>query len=329
MNLTCAQCSKTQQINDDVVYQVYRKKLLCTGCGAAIAIEPAILDDKALNAFDSGDALRQEVVGNLKKLYPMPHILIKARGLLTGEENFKELEHLLNTDPALAGRVLKVANSSFYGMSGKVSSIQMAATVLGSDTLLQIITLLGHSKMLGRNLKGYGREAGNLWKHSLAVAICAKLIEEIFHPRNGEDAFLAGLMHDAGKIILDDYVLERQPLFKRYRMLTRTHITDAETKIMEFTHADIGCELCRKWNLPENLAEAIKYHHTPAKSGGNRLAYILNLANHMAKDITLAPEEPSPHPVEALAFLSVTEISLKELARKAAEAFEYLEEDTY
>ncbi|BCS95153.1 hypothetical protein DSLASN_07850 [Desulfoluna limicola] len=329
MNLTCAQCSKAHQINDDVVYQIYQKKLLCTGCGAAIAIEPAILNEEELNAFSSGDALRQEVVNNLQKLYPMPHILIKARSLLTGEENFKELEHLLNTDPALAGRVLKVANSSFYGMSGKVSSIQMAATVLGSNTLLQIITLLGQSKMLGRNLKGYRREAGNLWKHSLAVAICAKLIEEIFQPRNGEDAFLAGLMHDAGKIILDDYVLERQPLFKRYRMLTRAHITAAETKILEFTHADIGCELCRKWNLPENLATAIRYHHSPAESGGNRLAYILNLANHMAKDITLAPEEPSTLPAEALEFLSVTEIGLKELSRKAAEAFEYLEEDTY
>jgi len=329
MNITCSQCSKNYWISDDVVYQICHKKLLCTDCGEVIPIESWILDEDELHAFSSGDALKKDVVDNLKKLYPMPHVLLKARTLITGRDNFKSLENLLNTDPALAGRVLKIANSAYYGLSGKVSSIQMAATVLGSDTLLQIITLLGHSKMLGRDLQGYSQEAGNLWKHSLAVAICAKLIEETFNPRNGEDAFLAGLMHDAGKIILDSYLLERQPLFKRYKELTRAPITDAEARILEFTHADIGCELCRKWNLPDPLATAIKYHHTPAESGGNRLAYILNLANHMAKEITLGREEPSALPDEALEFLSVTEIGLTDLARKAAEAFEYLEEDTY
>jgi len=329
MKITCSQCSKTYQISDDLVYQIYHIQLICTDCGNAISIEPLILDEDELHSYASGTALRQEVVKNLKKLYPMPHILLKARKLLADRKSFKELEHLLNTDPALAGRVLKIANSAYYGMSGKVASIQMATTVLGTDTLLQIITMVGHSKMLGRALKGYGQDSGDLWKHSLAVAICARLIEETLHARNGDDAFLAGLMHDAGKIILDSYVLDRQTLFKRYTHLTHASMTATEEKIMEFTHADIGGELCRKWNLPESMATAIQHHHNPTASGGNRLAYILNLADHMAKEISPASTPPSGPIAEALKFLSIQEIALKDLARKAEDALESLEEDTY
>ena len=329
MQLTCPQCAKSFQISDDMVYQIYTKKLLCTECGNAIAIESSILDEHELTRFSSGDALKKDVVDNLKKLYPMPHILLKARTLISGKKNFESLEKLLNTDPAIAGRVLKIANASYYGIQGKVSSIQMAATVLGSDTLLQIITLVGHSKMLGRSLDGYGLESGDLWKHSLAVAICARFIEEAIQHQDGDDAFFAGLMHDAGKIILDDYLLERDHLFQRYLELTRATMTMAEARIFEFSHADIGCELCLRWNLPQTMAEAIKYHHNPSQSGGNRLAYVLNLADHMARGIASPTEAAGPFPDAALAFLPISEVGLTELTRKAEEALEYLEEETY
>ena len=329
MRITCSKCFKNYQIKDELVYQIYRKKLLCTDCGQAIAIEPAILDDEALHSFSSGNSLKEAVVKNLKKLYPMPHILLKARNLITGKKSFKSLENLLNTDPALAGRVLKIANSAYYGMSGKVSSIQMAATVLGSDTLLQIITLVGHSKMLGRSLEGYGLSSGDSWKHSLAVAICARLVQGTIQHQHGDDAFFAGLMHDAGKIILDNYILERRGLFKRYTALTRVSMTTAEAKILEFTHADIGCELCLKWNLPPAMAEAIKYHHTPSASGNNQGAYILHIADHMAHTITDTQKKERPLPTEALKYLPITEIGMKDLMRKAEEALENLEEDTY
>ncbi|WP_300668274.1 HDOD domain-containing protein [Desulfoluna sp.] len=329
MKITCPKCTKAYRLNDDLVYQICHEKILCTECGHSISVEPQILNEEELHTFSSGEALKQEVVNNLKKLYPMPHILFKAKAMLSGRENFKELEHLFNTDPALAGRVLKIANSAYYGLSGKVSSIQMAATVLGSKTLLQIITLIGHSKMLGRSLPGYGLDSGLLWKHSLAVAICSRLIEETLHAQDGDDAFLAGLMHDAGKIILDTYVLERQPLFRRYVDLTRSSMTVSEKKILEFTHADIGSALCRKWNLPETMATAIQYHHTPAASGSNRLAYILNLADHMAKEIDAPQKAASKPSQDALRFLPITEIGLRDLTRKASEALESLEEDTY
>ena len=183
--------------------------------------------------------------------------------------------------------------------------------------------------MLGRSLAGYGLNAGDLWMHSLAVATCSKLIEETIYTKDGDDAFFAGLMHDSGKIILDTYILERRHIFKRFIDLTHVSMNAAEKKILEFDHADIGYELCRRWNLPETITTAIKYHHTPGASGGNRLAYIINLADHMAKEITASPKKLPKPPIDALKFLSMTEIGLKDLLRKAEEAIEALEETTY
>lgn len=329
MKIQCTGCTRVYEFNDDIVHKVYRKRLVCTTCKSETSIESALLDKESMSRLAFGEPLKQDVLGNLKKLCPTPHVLVKVRALLTGEGNFKELESLLNADPALAGRVLKVANSSYYGMRGKVSSLQLAASLLGSDTLLQIITLVANSKMLGRSLPGYGQNSGDLWKHSLAVAVCAQIVEETLHPQEGEDAFFAGLMHDAGKIILDTYVLERKAHFTRYTELTRASMNTAEMRILGFNHADIGYELCRKWNLPEPLGTAIKHHHSPTDFGANRLAYILNLADHMARSIAAEPTDPLEPPLDALHFLPISEIELTYLNTKAEEALERLEEETY
>ncbi|SCY29426.1 HDOD domain-containing protein [Desulfoluna spongiiphila] len=329
MKIQCPACAKAYRIKDEIVHKVHNKTAKCTQCGQLIPIAHFILDKEALAPFATGEALRQEVVGNLKKLYPMPHILLKARKLLAGDGNFDELGSLLNTDPALASRVLKVANSAYYGMSGKVSSLHMAATVLGSGTLMQILLLVGNAKALGQSLNGYGLGSGELWRHSLAVAVCSGLIEKKLHASDGEEAFFAGLMHDSGKIILDSYVLERKPLFTRYEALTREPLYAVEKKILGLTHGDIGFELCRKWNLPDHMATAIRDHHTPGASGGNKLAYVIQLANHMADRALGSTAKTPPLPSDALTCLHMTATEVEGLITEALTAVETMEEDTY
>jgi len=329
MKIQCTGCSKAYRINDDLVYKIHNKKVICTDCGRLIPVERFIIDRDELNQFASGDALKQEVVKNLKKLYPMPHILLKARNLLAGNGNFDELGSLLNTDPALASRVLKVANSAYYGMSGKVSSLHMAATVLGSGTLLQILLLVGNAKALGRSLEGYGLSSGELWRHALAVAVCSGLIEKKLHANDGEDAFFAGLMHDAGKIILDAYVLERKHLFTHYAKLTREPLYAVEKRILGLTHGDIGYELCRKWNLPDHMATAIRDHHTPGASGDNKLAFVIQLANHMAGQTLGRAAKKTAPPLEALQCLHMSEAEVEALITEAYTAVETMEEETY
>ena len=134
----------------------------------------------------------------------MPQVVIKAQELLADPHSSpKEVAGLLEIDQSIATKVLKMANSSFYGLSGKISSIQHAALVLGYHTLNEIITMAGTKKMLGRKLPGYGFESEDLWRHSLSVGLGAKIIAADKNPDLAFVAHTAGIIHDIGKLILE------------------------------------------------------------------------------------------------------------------------------
>jgi len=119
--------------------------------------------------------------------------------------DIKGVASLIETDQAIAIKVLKLANSAYYGFSGKVSSIQNAFVVLGYKTLVQILSIASFSTFMGKNLPGYGFESEDFRRHSLAVALSSKVIAEKIDPSLANEAHTAGLIHDIGKIILDKY----------------------------------------------------------------------------------------------------------------------------
>lgn len=337
MRLSCNQCSNEYVISDRLIYDL---RFLaetkgdipkCKVCKMPIELKslPELFQGEEKTLL-RGERLNADVVRNLKKLYPMPHVTYKARKIIkSSRAGFEEIGGILKADPALAGRVLKVANSAYYGMSGKISSIHHAATLLGSDTLIQIITLVGNSKMLGTSLQGYNISSDDLWKHSLTAAVCANVLSVKRSSDDEEDSFLAGLMHDSGKIILDSYVLQREKIFHRYLEVAKVSIQKAEQVILGFDHAHTGYELCLKWNLPENLSIGIKYHHNPFVSGGNKLAYILYIADYMAKMPNQEDDAERSSINRALQFLGFSGNELGALLEEGVNAVEALEEDTY
>jgi HD-like signal output (HDOD) protein len=213
----------------------------------------------------------------------MPQAAYKAREVLGNPtSSFKDLAIVFVTDQAMATRVLKLANSAYYGLSKRVSSIQQASVVLGYKTLAELVTLASTSKLMGETLKGYGLEAGGLWKHSLAVAFGARLIAQKNNPKLSDDVFAAGLIHDAGKLVLDEYVCERKQAFEDFTAGGDQSFLTAEKEILGVDHGEIASEVCQKWNIPEHLAIAIRYHHYPSQSQGNELAYLLHVADAIA-----------------------------------------------
>lgn len=334
MKLPCSSCSGSVTIDDRYMYdlKVYAERLKCKKCNSPLNLKgvPKLLQGRERD-FLSGKELIEDVGKNLKRLYPMPHVTYKARKLINSEKvGFQQISNILKTDPALAARILKVANSSYYGMRGEISSLHHASTLLGAKTLIQIITLVSQSRALGKSLYGYGIQSGDMWKHSLQSAVCANILSVKSSTEDEEDSFFAGLMHDSGKIILDQYVQEREKVFKRYMITAQTGFLKAEQRILGFDHAYTGYELCQKWNLPEKLAHAIRYHHNPFASGGNRLAYILYIANYMARISDDEEDEWDQNRiVDALSFLGFSHSDLSGLMEEAFNAVEALEEDTY
>jgi HD-like signal output (HDOD) protein len=123
----------------------------------------------------------------------------------------------------------------------------------------------------------------DLWEHSLAVALGSKIIAGKKNTKLVEDAFIAGLLHDAGKIILDPYIMERKKAFNKLLKDEKPVFIEAEKQILGFDHAEVMSRATRFWRYPETQSTAIRYHHYPLRSGNNELAFIVYLANVAAK----------------------------------------------
>ncbi len=291
MKVECPTCKKVYNIPDDRLKMKKTISFPCPACKGIIDIDLRPNEQKEKKAKESektqmidGDALKKEIIKKMKNLAPMPQVVSKAREVMANpNSSFKDIGQVLETDLAITARVLKMANSAYYGLSGTVSSIHQASVVLGFETLGEVITVAGSSKLLGKTLKGYRMKSGFLWHHSLAVAVGSRIIAGKRNPKIENDAFSAGLIHDAGMLVLDKYILDRKKVFEDFMKDGITTFLTAEKEIFKFDHADIAFELCKKWNIPEDQANAIKYHHIPSESDENELAYILYLADAMAK----------------------------------------------
>jgi HD-like signal output (HDOD) protein len=230
-------------------------------------------------------SLKSKILRSLVELPPMPNIILKAREIMEDPgSSLKDLSGVIEHDQAIVARVLALANSAYYGLSGLVSSIQHASILLGQKTLGELITIAASSRLLSKKLKGYQLNPGDLWKHSLAVALGSRIIAEKKNVELAEDAFIAGLLHDAGKIILDPYVLERKKEFKKLQKTANKGFIEAEKEILGFDHAEVMSRAARFWRYPEAQSTAIRYHHYPMRSGNSVLAYIVYLADFAAKE---------------------------------------------
>ena len=227
--------------------------------------------------------MMQKILAKVDELPPMPEVVFKAQTFLANpDSSVKELAALLETDQAIATQVLKMANSAFYGMSGRVSSIQHSALVLGYKNLGEIISVAGAQRSLEKKLPGYGLESEDLWRHSLSVALGSKIIASRRNPDLEMVAHTAGLVHDVGKIILDPFVLEKKEAFDSFLLQEQQTYLNAEQQILGFDHAEIAAEVCKKWSIPEVISSAIRYHHSPSSSLEVELADILHMADYIS-----------------------------------------------
>jgi HD-like signal output (HDOD) protein len=291
MKAICSNCKKEFNIPDERLPKGKKIAFPCPSCKALIELdlrevrsaEDAALSGTGQSDLLKGEALKKKILRNVKDLPPMPQTVFKAREIIADpKSDFKELAVLFETDQAIAAKILKLANSPYYGMGGKVSSIQRASVILGHKTLGEIIAMGGASCLLGERLDGYGLDAGALWKHSLAVAFGSRIIAQKVDPSLLNDAFTSGLIHDTGKLILDKYIIERWDKFESFMAGGNESFLSAEKAVLEFDHAEAAFEVCKEWNIPKALTIAIRYHHFPSRSNDSILAYIVHVADAIA-----------------------------------------------
>ena len=349
MRIECPKCRGISTISSDLI--VTGKRALeqtCFKCKAGILIELTLpsaakqdnqfseLADESPTRLTSPLAeteentkilsLKSKILRSLVELPPMPNIILKAREIMEDPgSSLKELSGVIEHDQAIVARVLALANSAYYGLSGLVSSIQHASILLGQKTLGELITIAASSRLLSKKLKGYQLDPGDLWKHSLAVALGSRIIAEKKDTDLVEDAFIAGLLHDAGKIILDPYVLEREKQFKKIKKAAEKTFIEAEKEILGFDHAEVMSRAARFWRYPDTQTTAIRYHHYPLRSGNSQLAFMVHLADFAAKEAGFKSQDTASSSEIDPQTLKILGLKEKDISTISAEIVESVE----
>ncbi len=291
MIIACPHCKKRYSISDEGIEKIRDRAVIpCSACkgdmrSSVPAGQPAgtTPSSPAAEKSSDGDSLKSRLAQALKDLPPMPQAFDQARGLMADvHAKPADVAHVLETHPAVSARVLRLVGMALYGDAESVSSIQQAVTALDMKTLNEFIILACASGLLSRELNGYGLKAWDLWRHSLGVAYCVRELASRMNPDMAEEAFLAGLFHDCGKLILDSCVEDRIESILPLVYEEKQSFQIIERQVLGFEHPQVAADVCVKWRLPKSLIVAIALHHTPSRFEHNPLACILHAADAIA-----------------------------------------------
>lgn len=176
----------------------------------------------------------------------------------------RQIAQLVSTDQALTAKILKVANSAFYGFSREIATVQLAIVVLGIEMVKNIGLSVAVLKRFSEGKEHPLFDRQRFWAHSIGCGVAARMLALKFKDRRiADEAFVAGVLHDIGKLILIEYFHEEFSEVLEKAESEGLAIVDAEEQVLGVSHADVGAWLAEKWNLPQSLVHAIAYHHRP------------------------------------------------------------------
>jgi putative nucleotidyltransferase with HDIG domain len=206
----------------------------------------------------------QELIGEEDEIvYSLPTIYVELQKALSDpNKTFQELGDIISFDTALSARLLKIVNSPFYGFPSEIDTISHAISIIGRAQL----TDLALATLVIYQFDGIPNEMFNMekfWRHSVACGVAARSIADFRGDKNAERFYLAGILHDIGRLVL----YKKKPDMARdafYRSKERKeNICLSERELMGFDHATVGRELLKAWKLPPRLVEAVGCHHQP------------------------------------------------------------------
>ncbi len=205
----------------------------------------------------------RELVSGAVEIAALPEIFLKVNEMIDSpRHSAADIGHIISHDTALSARLLKIANSVFYGFPSQIDTISRAITVIGTRELRDLI--LATSVM--RTFKGLPNDLVTMedfWRHSICCGLAARALAAHRGEQLVERFFVAGLLHDIGSLL----VYRKIPELAREALLRAQHndvpLYRAEQEVMGFDHAAVGVEILRKWKLPENLQESTEFHHSP------------------------------------------------------------------
>ena len=187
--------------------------------------------------------------------------------------NIQTLAELISTDQSLTARILKSANSVYYGLAREISTVDTAIVVMGRNAVKEIglsLSVIDAFKNIG-SLNRF--DIQKYWEHSVAVATEAMNIAKKQCPDKAGELYVAGLLHDIGKMILIQHVPNDFYSVLDYMEEKNVPYFEAEEEVLGITHAEIGYIIAERWNLPPNLCMTIRHHHSPDSAPKEFMTY--------------------------------------------------------
>ncbi|NLW30178.1 MAG: HDOD domain-containing protein [Fibrobacter sp.] len=206
-----------------------------------------------------------EVIENkLESIENLPSLPIVLRQLqkviYNPNSSMPQIAAIVAKDPALASRAIRLVNSAFYGLSKRVTSIPNAIIILGLNTLNSLMIGLTVIKFF-KNSKQAGFDQQKFWEHCFGTALISKHLADAGGKKIDDDVFVAGLLHDAGRLVLDQYLHDDFMEAVYMTKSTSKTLSECEKEVIGFDHSEAGAWLSAKWGLPEIFSVTMGYHH--------------------------------------------------------------------
>jgi putative nucleotidyltransferase with HDIG domain len=194
--------------------------------------------------------------------------------------NLNSIGDAIQKDPDLTARLLRLANSPFFGFANRLSTVAEAVSLLG---IQQIEDMIVASSVL-EQFKGVPEQLVNMdsfWRHSLAVGICARLLAMERRLPKPDKFFVAGLLHDVGRLVLFSQATDQAKKVFECSQAEKILLRDAEKKVLGYDHQQIAAELLQSWSYPNALVQAVAFHHAPGSSVAKLDASVVHVADHL------------------------------------------------
>ena len=230
----------------------------------------------------------EKIVQMTGDLPTMPHVAsLVMQKVADPNATARDLHEIISQDQAMTARILKIANSPFYGSARKVSQLTNAIVVMGFNAIRSLVM----ASALNDFLKSYGLIEKLLWEHSMGCAALSKKIARLVRFSNIEEAFLAGLMHDIGKVVINLKLPDKmREVVQEVYYSPELTFARVEQEILGFDHAQVGRLVAGKWRFTDEMEEAIGCHIKPEEATIlPALAHIVHLANAFCHKLEIGP----------------------------------------
>jgi putative nucleotidyltransferase with HDIG domain len=212
---------------------------------------------------------KPDLIAELNAIENLPTLPIVAQQIMklvaSSNSNMAQIAAVVSRDQAIAARVIRLVNSAFYGLQSRVGSVQHAIVVLGLNVVKNLVVGVSVVKLFEDSAQASIFDRQQFWVHTFACARAARLLAERTGRSEPEDYFVAGLLHDIGILVLDQYFHPRFVDVLGLSIRERIEYNEAERRVLGLNHGEVGGVLAQKWRVPDFVTRTVRYHHNPER----------------------------------------------------------------